>query len=939
MRTLFSAILLLWGLSSFAQTTITGKVVDENNTPVPGANIVITGKTIGTTSDFDGKFTLTTSEVPPFNLTVSSIGYATTTVAVTANNQELNIVLNSEETLLDEIVVSASRTPERIFESPVSVERFGIKEIKNTASPSFYDGLENLKGVDLNTNSLTFKSINTRGFATFANTRFVQLVDGMDNSSPALNFVIGNIVGINENDVQSVELLPGASSALYGANAFNGILFLRSKSPFDVQGISTYGKTGITSQEAAGDNVFYDFGFRAAHAFSDKFAVKVNFSYLSGRDWFAVNEVDVNNPGATRADPGFDGLNIYGDEVATNLRGVADALESQGLIPAGAANLVPSETVSRTGYRERDLTQYNAESIKTDLTLVYRPFADDFEIIYNGRIGQGSTIYQGANRYSLNNFTLQQHKLEFRNKNFFLRGYVTSESAGDTYDTRFTGININRAYSDDQTWFGEYTGAFIQTILAGGTNDQAHAAGRQFADRNRLIPGTPEFQEAFDRVTSDPDLLTGSRFQDNTKLYHVDANYNFTHLTSNFAEIQVGGSFREYQLNSAGTIFTDFDGPIIYSEVGAYTQIQKKLADERLKLTGSVRYDKNQLFDGFFSPRFSVGYTVGEERNHNIRASVQTGFRNPTTQDLYIGLDVGAAFLVGSAEGNPARFERTRTLSGVGQLINGGQQTVTFDGSGAYENSFTATSALLFAQTQNPADLQIANPNPVEPEQVTSFEVGYRGQLNDKRIIVDLSAYYNSYKDFISTENTIVPLYGNVNLSDATDLGQGPIPNAVIALANGDTQVIQAYTNSEADINSYGATIGVDAKVLGNFDLGVNYTFAEFDFDQASDPDFRPGFNTPKHKVKASFGNTELFKNFGFNVSWRWSDSYFWQASFADGNVPAYNVVDAQLSYNIPKLESAIKIGASNLLNEEYFTAFGTGLVGAQYFISWTYRP
>ena len=938
MRTLFYCFLFLWGATSYAQTNITGKVVDENNTPVPGANVVIAGKSVGAVTDFDGKFTLTTSEVPPFNLTVSSIGFSSVTVAVTSNNQDLTIVIKSEETLLDEIVISASRTPERIFESPVSVERFGLKEIKNTASPSFYDGLENLKGVDLNTGSLTFKQVNTRGFATLNNTRFVQLVDGADNSSPALNFVLGNLVGISELDVRSVEILPGASSALYGANAFNGILFLQSQSPFDDQGIKAYAKTGLTSQEAAGDNVFYDFGFKAAHAFSDKFAVKVNFSYLSGTDWFATSEFDLNSQGQLNRQNNlnFDGLNVYGDEVATNIRGVAEILENQGLIPSGAANLIPNDVVSRTGYAEEDLANYDAESIKADLTLVYRPFADDFEIIYNGRVGQGTTIYQGTNRFSLNNFFLQQHKLEVRNDNFFVRGYVTDESAGDSYDTRFAGININRRWSSDQNWFGEYTGAFLQAILSGANNQQAHDAGRQFADRNRLIPGTTEFQQAFDEVIADPDLQTGARFQDATKLYHVDVNYNFSHITSEFADIQVGGSFREYALNSSGTIFTDFDGPINYSEIGIYTQIQKKFADDRLKFTGSVRYDKNELFDGFFSPRVSLGYTLGEQRNHNLRASFQTGFRNPTTQDLYIGLDLGAALLVGSAPGNPARFERTAGLSAPGQLINGGAESITFNGDAAYNNSFSASSAATFAATGNVADLQIANPDAVEPEQVSSFEVGYRGQLNNKKITVDISAYYNFFSDFISTELVVAPLYGNVNLSDATDLGSGPIPNAVIALANGDSQVFQAYTNSDADVESYGVVASVDSKVFGNFDLGVNYTFANFEFDQASDPDFRTEFNTPRHKVKASFGNTDLFKNFGFNVSWRWSDAFFWQASFADGNVPSYNVVDAQVNYRIPKWNWNFKVGASNLLNQEYFTVFGSGFIGAQYFVSLT---
>ena len=213
MRTLLLLCLLLLGVGLHAQTTVTGNVSDENNDPVPGANVVIVGTTEGTVTDFDGNFTLQTGETPPFTLRITSIGYAEATVQITQDNQNVTVVLNESQTQLDEIVVSASRTPERIFESPVSVERFGLKQIRNTSAPSFYDGLQNLKGVDINTNSLTFQSINTRGFATFANTRFLQLVDGMDNSAPGLNFVLGNLVGMSELEVQSVEILPGASSA------------------------------------------------------------------------------------------------------------------------------------------------------------------------------------------------------------------------------------------------------------------------------------------------------------------------------------------------------------------------------------------------------------------------------------------------------------------------------------------------------------------------------------------------------------------------------------------------------------------------------------------------------------------------------------------------------------------------------------------------------
>ncbi|MDA9069778.1 TonB-dependent receptor [Algibacter sp.] len=923
MKTIFPYLMLLFCGLAFSQTTITGSVVDDNSQPIPGANIIIVGTSTGTVTDFDGNFSLTTNLNPPFKLQGSSVGFETVIEDITSNNQIINFILN-EGTSLDEVVISASRTPERIFESPVTVERFGLKEIKNTASADFYGGLENLKGVDVNTNSLTFKSVNTRGFATFANNRFMQLVDGMDNSTPALNFPIGNLVGMTETDVLSVELLPGASSALYGANAFNGILFMRSKNPFDHAGISASVKRGITSQEAAGNNEYTDVSFRAAYKFNDKFAAKINFGFLKGTDWAANNETDRNSNGGTReSNIDYNGVNIYGDLVSTNIKGVAVTLEGLGILPSGANALVPSVNVSRTGYAEEDLTNYNAESIKSDWGLYYRPWENDFEISYVGKVGTGSTIYQGSNRYNINNFFQEQHKLEIKNDNFFLRGYMVGDKAGDSYDMVFTGVNINRAWKDDNTWFGEYVGNYVAATLGGATNEEAHAVGRTVAETGRFLPGTPEFKAAFNKSINDPDLLTGSKFQDASKYYHADTNYNFSHLVD-FADIQVGGSYRQYKLNSFGTIYTDADSPIDYSEYGIYTQIQKNIElndDLELKLTGSVRYDKSEFFDGFLSPRISAGLTVN--RNHNIRASVQTGFRNPTTQDLFIGLDAGPYVLVGSAPDNLDRYSRSYDISGTGQLL-GQPASVTQTGGAGYTNSYTLSSARALGATGNPAVLEVANPDVVKPEQVTSAEVGYRGKYSN--LIVDFSAYYNSYEDFISQATVVSPLYGT-----AGDNGL-----SIAALANGDTQAYNIYTNSLAKVNSYGASIGLSTKVFGDFDLSGSYTYAKLDFDQAKYPDFVTNFNTPEHKFKASFGNTELFENFGFNVSYRFSDDYYWEATFGNGVVPEYHVVDAQINLKIPSFKSTLKAGATNLLGDEYFTAFGTGNIGSMYYLSWT---
>jgi len=584
---------------------------------------------------------------------------------------------------------------------------------------------------------------------------------------------------------------------------------------------------------------------------------------------------------------------------------------------------VPSQEVTRTGYLESDLTDYTARSIKSDWGLFYRPIeGNSLELSYVGKIGTGNTIYQGANRYNIANFFQEQHKLEISNDNFFVRGYVVADKAGDSYDMVFTGININRAWKGDQQWFGEYTGAFVQQTLGGATEEQAHVAARAAADTGRLLPGTPEFQEAFDRVIQDSDLSQGSQFRDESKYYHADANYNFSHLID-WAEIQVGGSFRQFSLNSFGTIYTDIDGPIEYSEFGLYSQIQKKIemaGEQSLKLTGSMRYDKQEFFDGFFSPRVSAGYTIN--RNHNIRASAQTGFRNPTTQDLFIGLDVGSRILVGSAADNLDRYTRPYGVN-AGGLLLGQPATIEQTGRAAYENSYSERSVERFAETGNAEDLVIANPNIVQPEQVASFEIGYRGKVD--KLVIDFSTYFNDYTGFISAENVEAPLYGTV----------GDNSLSVAAIANGDFNTYQAYTNLEDDLQSYGASLGLSAKVLGNYDLSGSYTFTRLIFDRVANPDFLTQFNTPEHQFKASFGNAELFKNFGFAVNYRFSDDYYWEAAFGNGIIPEFHVVDAQVNYTVPSIKSTFKVGANNLLGDEYFTAFGTGFIGSIYYVSW----
>jgi iron complex outermembrane recepter protein len=253
-----------------AQTKISGTVTDAAlSGGLVGVSVQVKGKVIGTISDAKGNFSLMTTTPVPFTLVVSSVGYETQEVAIQGDRSDLKISMKEQVLLGQEVIVSASRIEQSVLQSPVTVEKMDIRTIRETPSANFYDALRNLKGIDVSTQSLTFSNPNMRGFSGNGNTRIVQMTDGMDNQAPGLNFSVGNIVGISELDLESVEVLPGAASALYGPNAINGILLMTSKSPFLYQGLSAYAKVGMMSADnrTVKTTPFYDFALRYAKAF------------------------------------------------------------------------------------------------------------------------------------------------------------------------------------------------------------------------------------------------------------------------------------------------------------------------------------------------------------------------------------------------------------------------------------------------------------------------------------------------------------------------------------------------------------------------------------------------------------------------------------------------------------------------------------------------
>ncbi len=910
MKHLFTSLFLLFSLLATHAQNLSGKVVDiENNAPVPGVSIIIKGTNTGTVTGTDGNFSIRATGNPPFSLVVSMLGFETQEVSATTGSA-IQIRLISSSQQLDEVVVSASRVQESYLKSPVTVEKLDALAIRQTPSLSFYDGLINLKSLDMVTSSLTYKQINSRGFNDTGNTRFLQLVDGVDNQSAGLGFAVGGLFGPGDLDVQSVELIPGAASALYGPVAFNGMLSMMTKNPFEHQGLSVQTKLGVNHVgDDGGAKPLYDLAFRYAKAFSDRFAIKLTGNYLGGTDWYAndYTDIDPGTPEAQRGDnnPARNALNIYGDEVVQTIEGVG--------------------RISRTGYEEEAVAKYDVYGRKISAALHYK-LTDDITAIYQINYGQGRTMYTGSSRYALNGFKLIQNRLELRGKNFFVRGYSTGERSTESYNSRSLANHINRTWVKDlngntvtpdiadNTWFERYAAAFTGGVQ--GIEGQSHSAARAFADEGRLLPSSNGFEEQKDRLINNTSLQ-GAGVESNSTLYHVDAQYDLSSQLK-VVDFLVGGNYRFYDMNSEGTLFKDKDMPITVGEYGVFAQASKTLLQDKLKLTVSGRYDKNESFEGNFTPRASAVFSPMQ--NHSFRASYQTGFRNPTVPDQYIHLDVGPIIILGGAPNNTK-------------------------GTNAYENSIYASSLGPFfgnfqqlLQTGTPfpdavvqsKDLLVKSDVPrLKPEETTCYEAGYKG-IFGKKLLLDVNYHYSTYTNFLinqvvmRTDSPVLLPDGSIN------------PDAAFDIVNGNTQLFQLYTNASDEAAAQGATLGLTYSLPKNYRANFNTTWAKFDLKDAN-PDNIPDFNTPSWKTNFSLSNDRLTDRWGFAVAWHWQQAFDWYGTFTQlepGRIKSYNLIDAQVSYRIPNLKTTVKFGASNLTNQKIVQAYGSPAVRGLYFIS-----
>ncbi len=908
--------------------TINGKITDsKSGESMIGVHVVVKDNVYGTVTGNDGTFVLKTQVKPPFFIHISYVGYEPTEVEVKDERTVLDIKIKEQFLLGQEVVVSSSRIEESILQSAVSVEKMNLRDLKLVSAANFYDGLYQLKGVDMNVHGLTFRLPNTRGFNDYTNYRMNQVVDGVENVSPGLSFAAGNIFGLSQLDIANLEMVVGASSALFGPGGMNGTLVMESKDPFRYQGLSVSVQSGVMnigSEAIDSPTPMYDVNLRFAKAFSKRVAIKITGSYLRATDWQASDtrdRSDLENPSLTRmTNPGYDGVNTYGDEtlVSVNLKdvgprvinGIANAQGIEQGTPEyealynNAIRYFPDQLVTRSGWNENDLADDKTETKRLGGSVHY--FINErTQSILQANYAQGSSVYTAQNRFAARNFNITTAKLELNNPNYYIRAWGVTENSGPSYDIGGAALRLNESWKPSESWFTDFLAAYTQTALITGDMRGAHEFARLVSDNRDPVTGTvfdsskpafpvagtPDFDDKLNSITSKSVSDGGAQVFDQSKMAQIEGMYDFTDMIQ-FMEMQVGMSQRFYSINSNGTVFFDEPGnPINISQFGTFIQINKNLIDDRLRITGAFRFDKNNYFEAQYTPRFSMVFFLDKKKEHSLRGTLQTAYRFPSTSDQWVDINAGIF----------------RTIGGMPEVK---------DKYGFY------TIPIYPMSGRNPVtDKPIIENGPItlpglKPEKVTSSELGYKGLFLGKKLFLDAYGYYNKYKGFEA-----VQLVAQLAADAGTE----------------KDQYYQTYFTTDEPVSSLGWALGIDYMTPIGILIRSNVAYNKL-LEHIDAPGVEARYNTPEYRANLSVGHHAILPNVGFNINFHWQSSFVWEGGFGAGPIPATANLDAHVSYKLAPVKTTIKIGGSNILNNYYTTSFGSAQIGGLYYISLVYE-
>ncbi|MEO8479758.1 MAG: TonB-dependent receptor [Gemmatimonadota bacterium] len=828
-----SIALLVGAVSTVAAqgtSTITGRVSRVGDGELlAGVQITVQGTGIAAATNYQGRYTI--SRVPDGAQVIVFrwLGYAPVERQVTVSgDMTLDVELQPQPVSLADIQVSAaSREPERIVEAPASITYIDPRVLQTTAPTGQAPlALAQAPGVDLVQSGVNDFNINARGFNSSLNRRVLTLLDGRDLAIVFLGSQEWNTLPVALDELASMELVRGPGSALYGANAFAGVINMTTLSPRESPG----GKISISGGELNS----YKADGRWAGLFSEgRFGLRVNGGYSSNDTWSRSRTLANRTALQDEYAPAIAGTDITVGLATPEVRAlIGQTCGGTGELCAGAVR--------------------TPEGDRAPLTAAYGSARLDY-YLNNG----GALTFEGG----------------------------ASQAQNEVLVTGVGRIQVAKGFKP----YGRVAYNSEHLNIFGYWN---HRESKE-----------PQYN-----------LSTGARLFETSDIRHVEAQGNNGFMDGRGRAI-VGASFRQYNVNTDGSLMRLEDDDRSDKVYSAYTQLEYRVTD-MVRLVGAARLDKGDLFARQFSPKAGIVFSPNE--NHSFRFTVNKAFQTPNYSEFFLRAAAGAPLNFSALEaGLRANAQLGPALAGVpnGQL-------------------FTNTAAVpVFARGNAALDV----------EKTLGYELGWKGALTP-RVYVTVDAYLNNIKDFVTdllpgvnpafpfwTAPDAVPEQARAALEGAAKSLLGSNPATALAAAgltrteDGNTAVVLSYTN-EGDVDQKGVDIGLGFQLTD--ELRVDGTFSYFDFtvnSQNAGDKLLP--NTPKQKGTVSLTYQGTRNGFDANVSLRAVASYDWAAGVLAGKVPSSEWVNASVGYKVSSNFRVFAVG-TNIFDQQRYQLFGGSVIG-----------
>lgn len=919
MKKVYLLLVCLISLNSLMAQTASGTVTDENGDPLFGVNVIEKNTLNGTTTDFDGKYTLNLTTDNP-SVVFKFVGYRDKMIAFTG--AKINHQMKVDEIGLDAVVVSASKRKERILDAPASVTLISAEKIENTAAVVATDNLKSIPGVDIIPTGLVSANVAVRGFNGIFSGSMLTMVDNRIGQVPSLKVNAFQLMPGSNDDIERIEIVRGPGSALYGPNAADGVMHIITKSPLDIRGDHN---TETTISFTGGSRSVWAPNIRHAQKISDKVGFKISGGYMQGHD-FPYYDPREPTPGTNF---------VFGT--------VRDGVQFE----------VDSAAGLQTFDRDFFIQKYNFD------TRIDYAVSKDVDFTFSGGYANTTNLeLTGLGGAQGVDWGYTYAQVRARYKSLFVNYFMNSSNSGDTYLISQLDGSEPQPYQ-------------FQTLL-----DKSKLHGLQI-QHNSSIKQLVDFTYGFDAILTRPvsDGTIYGRYEDDDAINQLgvygQAEY---HVSEKF---DVLAALRGDYQDRIGEFFLSPRAAIVYKPSNRHTT---RLTYNRAFSAPSALNTALDL-PQVFVPNGIIARGLGNPDgfNFNYGSDGFAQFRSPYDNGWYDVADLSNNHVHFDGFLNSLSNLIATTLYGTDydaaqfDFVKGDLVSLTGDLSSASSslNNNVERKVIDFISNEEYDYTQISDLESIKSTVTQTMELGYKGIIKDK-FFLSADLYYTRIDNYVSPlspasyrvlfdddqlAQELIPVYQ----SNAGTTQSGIIEGALAGLAGDagvsvgewlvgamqgfslgtvapeddlvNSDMILTYINlGEVDIA--GADLG--ATYVENFKestLKISGMFSFMNKDRISLAGASGGYialNAPKFKTSlavegANIGNTGI----GAGINWRWQDAFPANSAVYVGEVVAANLIDLSISYRPNFSKNTVLSGTFyNITNNEFQRFPGTPFIG-----------